>query len=144
MKNYLLILALVASGLNAQTAPRAVSTQPGTTVDTGAVRTEAIELSPFVVSDNQDTGYLASNTLAGSRLNTPLRDTAASISVLTSEFLSDVGAFDISEAMRYAVNVEYQVDDNRATTPNGNESVAGYQALHFALKKRRDMVVFLI
>ena len=127
MKYNLLILALVTSGLNAQTAPQAMSTPPGATAATGVGRTEAIELSPFVVTDNQDAGYLANNTLAGSRLNTPLRDTAASISVITSEFLSDIGAFDISEAMRYAVNVEYQLDDSRATTPNGNESVAGYQ-----------------
>jgi iron complex outermembrane recepter protein len=87
----------------------------------------AVELSPFVVASDQDTGYLASSTLAGSRLNTPLKDTAASISVLTSEFLADIGAFDISEAMHYSVNVEYQVDDDRAATPNGNESVANYQ-----------------
>jgi outer membrane receptor protein involved in Fe transport len=86
-----------------------------------------VEMSPFIVPTDQDVGYLAANTLAGSRLNTPLKDTAASISVLTSEFLSDIGAFDISEAMHYSVNVEYQVDDDRATTPNGNESVANYQ-----------------
>src|SRR5579859_7190087 len=29
-------------------------------------------LSPFIVNDTQDQGYLANNTLAGSRLNTPL------------------------------------------------------------------------
>jgi iron complex outermembrane recepter protein len=93
-----------------------------TTRDSGVV-----EMSPFVVPTDQDSGYLAANTLAGSRLNTPLKDTAASISVFTSEFLSDIGAFDISEAMHYAVNVEYQLDDDRAATPNGNESVANYQ-----------------
>lgn len=92
-----------------------------------ASQEQAIELSPFVVNSDQDVGYLASNTLAGSRLNTSLKDTAASISVFTSEFLSDIGAFDISEAMNYGVNIEYQRDDDRATTPNGNETVGGYQ-----------------
>src|SRR5688572_10813134 len=111
-----LILAL-SNVCGAQTAPAR---------DTGR-DSSVVEMSPFVVPTDQDAGYLATNTLAGSRLNTPLKDTAASISVLTSEFLSDIGAFDISEAMHYSVNVEYQVDDDRATTPNGNESVANYQ-----------------
>ena len=39
----------------------------------------AVELSPFVVNAGSDVGYVASSTLSGSRLNTPLRDTAASI-----------------------------------------------------------------
>jgi outer membrane receptor for ferric coprogen and ferric-rhodotorulic acid len=115
------VLCFVVTGLHAQTAPNP-ATRPAE--DT---REKVIELSPFVITSDQDTGYLAASTLAGSRLNTPLKDTAASISVLTSEFLSDIGAFDISEAMHYSVNVEYQVDDDRAATPNGNESVANYQ-----------------
>lgn len=90
--------------------------------------TRVIELSPFVVQSGSDVGYLASNTLAGSRLNTSLKDTPASISVFTSEFMADIGAYDLSEVVRYAVNVEYQLDDDRATAPNGNETVSGYQA----------------
>ncbi|MBM3844288.1 MAG: hypothetical protein FJ397_13680, partial [Verrucomicrobia bacterium] len=38
-----------------------------------------VELSPFVVSTSTDVGYAAENTLAGSRLNTRLRDTAGSV-----------------------------------------------------------------
>src|SRR5687767_6011939 len=45
---------------------------------------KTIELSPFVVTAEGDDTWLATSTLAGSRLNTPLRDTGASISVLTS------------------------------------------------------------
>jgi iron complex outermembrane recepter protein len=119
-----LSLALAVTGLNAQTAP---GNRPDPRGPTEEARDKTIELSPFVVNDDQDAGYLAANTLAGSRLNTALKDTPSTISVLTSEFLADIGAFDISEAMHYAVNVEYQFDDDRATTPNGNETVAGYQ-----------------
>ncbi|MDO8544519.1 MAG: TonB-dependent receptor [Opitutaceae bacterium] len=117
-------LFLIPPALYGQLAPTPPSNR-ATTAQSGEEK--AIELSPFVITSDQDVGYLAANTLAGSRLNTPLKDTAASISVLTSEFLSDIGAFDISEAMHYAVNVEYQLDDDRATTPNGNETVGGYQ-----------------
>lgn len=89
---------------------------------------EAIELSPFVVSTDRDVGYLAGNTLAGSRLNTALKDTPAAISVLTSEFLSDIGAFDISEALGYAVNVEFDLDDSGSAVPNGISTVGSYQS----------------
>jgi iron complex outermembrane receptor protein len=101
----------------AQTAPSATPTP----------RTDSVvELSPFLVQTDRDTGYLAANTLAGSRLNTALRDTPASISVFTSEFMSDLGAFSLGEVVRYAANVEFQLDDDRATNPNGNETVQGY------------------
>jgi hypothetical protein len=64
----------------------------------------AIELSPFVVREGSDVGYLAGNTLAGSRLNTQLKDTAASIGVLTAEFLSDVGALSVQDAYNWMTN----------------------------------------
>lgn len=72
---------------------------------------ETFELSPFVVTSEGDVGYVAANTLAGSRMNTPLRDTAASISVLTSELISDLGALDLEEAIAYGTNVEEEVPD---------------------------------
>lgn len=39
---------------------------------------DVVELSPFEVNASHDVGYQATNTLAGSRLNTALKDTAAS------------------------------------------------------------------
>ena len=39
---------------------------------------EIFVLSPFIVDASKDTGYRAENTLAGSRLNSSLRDTASS------------------------------------------------------------------
>src|SRR5829696_5027913 len=51
---------------------------------------EVVELSPFTVNTTSDVGYVAENTLAGSRLNTRLRDTASSVAVFTKEFLDDL------------------------------------------------------
>jgi len=51
-----------------------------------------ITLSPFEVVSGQDVGYRAQNTLGGTRLNTSLKDTAASLSVMIAEFLADVAA----------------------------------------------------
>jgi len=65
---------------------------------------EVFELSPFVVDTDGDVGYLAGNTLSGSRMNTNLKDTAASISVFTPEFLADLGATSTAETIRYGTN----------------------------------------
>src|SRR5687767_10527067 len=39
---------------------------------------EPVSLSPFVVKAEADQGYVATNSLAGTRLKTPLKDIAAS------------------------------------------------------------------
>lgn len=65
---------------------------------------ELVQLSPFEVTSDKDYGYTAANTLAGGRLATEIKDTPGSISVLTREFLDDIGAQDFSSAMLYATN----------------------------------------
>ena len=90
---------------------------PDAPVATGASspgKGEVVELSPFTVNTDRDLGYQAENTLAGSRLNTQLRDTAGSISVFTREFLDDVAITDISELLQYSVNSEMNTNENQA------------------------------
>ena len=67
---------------------------------------EVYELSPFTVEDDDYIGYLATSTLAGTRLNTRLEDIGTSISVLTKEFLEDVGATDNQDLLLYVTNAE--------------------------------------
>lgn len=67
---------------------------------------DVIELSPFAVDASLDSGYLATGTLSGSRLNTRLRDVPASVTVLTRDLLDDIGATDAREALLFAPNVE--------------------------------------
>ncbi len=67
---------------------------------------EVFELSPFEVDASGDSGYRATNTLAGSRLNTQLKDVAASVTVLTNEFMEDLGADDIETALAFVANAE--------------------------------------
>lgn len=90
---------------------------------TSTLTEETVVLSPFeVVAD--DVGYQAGNTTSGSRLNTSLRDTAASISVFTPEFLSDIAANNIAEMLNYATNVEAEVEDSNQgfTNPSARTS----------------------
>ncbi len=84
---------------------------------------KVVELEPFQVNSDKDVGYIASSSLAGSRLNSQLRDTAASISVMTAEFLADIGATDLEEAMLYANNVQQNVSDEVAGVSGGNSAV---------------------
>ena len=90
----------------AQTAPAV--TAPAATSPS---KDETIVLSPFEVVPD-DIGYQAGNTTSGSRLNTSLKDTPASISVFTPEFLSDIAANNISEMLAYATNVEPEFEDS--------------------------------
>lgn len=67
---------------------------------------EVYELSPFVVSSSQDTGYQAASTLVGSRLNTPVKDIGASISIYTKDFLNDIGVASAADLLVYATAME--------------------------------------
>ena len=67
------------------------SPAPGVTAAQAAAQ-PVIELSPFEVRAENDAGYQAGNTTSGSRLNSRLKDTPASVSPFTAEFLSDIAA----------------------------------------------------
>lgn len=88
---------------------------------------EPLQLDPFVVRTDGDTGYLATATLAGSRFGTKLDETPSTISVLTADFLRDIGAFDLTSALRYASNIEMNFDDDRSAV-NGQQTVRSYQS----------------
>lgn len=77
----------------------------------------ALVLSPFVVQSDKDTGYQATSTLAGTRLNTPVKDVGAAISIYTKDFLNDIGATNVNDVLIYATGME-------AAGPGGNFSNA--------------------
>ncbi len=64
-----------------------------------------VTLSPFeVVAD--DNGYLASNTLSGTRLNSKIEDLGASITVVTKQQMLDTAVLDINDIFLYEANTE--------------------------------------
>lgn len=67
---------------------------------------DVFELSPFEVTGDEDTGYRASSTLAGTRIRTDLKDVGSAISVYTEEFLKDIGATDNGSLLQYTTNAE--------------------------------------
>ena len=92
---------LLATTVVAQTLP-STSVNPSD----GIAEEEAIILSPFTVTSENDQGYKATNTLAGTRLKTELRNVGAAVSVLTPEMFRDTGATDSSSILSYALNTE--------------------------------------
>lgn len=67
---------------------------------------DVFELSPFVVESEEDDGYRATSTLAGTRVRTDLKDLASSISVVTKAFLDDTGATSNESLLQYTTNTE--------------------------------------
>src|SRR5688572_28961934 len=124
------LLALCAAQMSAQTAAPATRGSSTTTASSSGAE-ETIELTPFTVNAERDVGYIATSSLAGSRMNTELKDTAASISVLTKEFLDDIGATSLVEAMEWSTNTQLQMGDNMAlasTADDQNGTFFGFES----------------
>ena len=67
-----------------------------TSTDVGSTETEIVTLSPFQVTTERDQGYAATNSVSGSRVNTAIKEIPISIQVITSEFIKDTGATDLT------------------------------------------------
>ncbi len=62
---------------------------------------EVIQLSPFSVVGEKGTGYRASNSISGTRSNTPIKDVPLNIQVFTQDFTSDINATSQLDLERY-------------------------------------------
>ena len=89
-------------------------------------------LDPFVVKEDMPrTGYAAATTLAGTRLNTELKDIGSAVTVVTNEFMKDVGAPGNKSMLDYTTGSE-------TGGPFGNFAGAPPTAKHDGfLSKRR-------
>lgn len=67
---------------------------------------EVFELSPFTVDGSEDQGYYSSQTLAGGRLKSNLKDVATSVQVVTEQMLDDIGATSMDEILVYTTNTD--------------------------------------
>lgn len=69
-------------------------------------REEVIRLTPFSVTDSSNTGYGAQMSNSSSRMNLRYVDVPQSVSVMTSEFLSDAFIFDSREFVKYVTGLQ--------------------------------------
>ena len=90
--------ALAASTLFGQTvsepaAPRAAASE------------QAVQLSPFVLSTERDTGWSANDTLSANRTKQALKDVPVNIDAITADFIQDLGLFSADDVAGYVANV---------------------------------------
>lgn len=82
---------------------------------------EAILLSEFTVKETSDHGYVASESITGTRVATQIKDLPFSVSVVTSEFMNDFDFFDLAGDLAYTANLN-------AVDTQGNSNLRGYGA----------------
>lgn len=62
---------------------------------------ETVQLTEFTVSATSLSGYVASESVTGSRVATKIQDLPFQVNVITSEFLNDFDFFEIDSSMAY-------------------------------------------
>lgn len=82
---------------------------------------ETFELSPFEVKADVVDSYIASESVTGSRVATPIKDLPFSINVITSEFLNDFDFFEIDSNVAYTSSLT-------GLDTQGNYNLRGYGA----------------
>ncbi|MDP3071781.1 MAG: TonB-dependent receptor [Opitutaceae bacterium] len=95
------LMALVASGLAAENPDQTVL------------------LSEFTVSEKSLNGYIASESVTGTRVATQIKDLPFAISVITSEFMNDFDMFDLGADLVYTASLN-------AVDTQGNSNLRGY------------------
>lgn len=81
---------------------------------------ETISLPEFRVSTNLDKGYRAGNSVSATRIETPIKDLPFAVSAFTEQFISDVGAHELKDILRFSSSVtgnsrEFGPGNNRNT-----------------------------
>lgn len=99
---------LTLAPLRAQTAPAA---------DTAPANDEIVRLSPFTVNTERDYGYRASNSIAGTRSNTPIKDIPLNIQVFTKDLYEDLLITNQIDLERYNASLVNGGSDIRSSNP---------------------------
>lgn len=99
-------------------AGAALIAQPVTTLDPeeenlDEADSSVVRLSTFEVNTDRDTGWGATNSIGATRLNQAIREIPMGISVVTEEFMRDIGAQELNEIVKYTAGA----------TPGGDETL---------------------
>lgn len=104
-KNLAARVLCICASVVALGAPR-VFGQANPPAATAPETEETVVLSPFVVTAEEDQGYAAKSTLAGTRIRTELKDVGSSISVVTQKFLQDTNSRNMEDLLVYTTGTE--------------------------------------
>ena len=76
---------------------------------------KVVHLSPFVVTTTKDKGYLATNSISGTRLDTAIKELPMPIEVITEQFLRDTGSNDLRQSLRYSAGIILQSQNDQGS-----------------------------
>ncbi len=82
---------------------------------------ETLLLSAFDVTASSAKGYMATNTISGTAMNTPLKEVPMTINVITSELLADMIPADLIAAMTFNASI---TQTNRVPVSNRGDAFA--------------------
>ncbi|MSU51603.1 MAG: TonB-dependent receptor [Opitutus sp.] len=85
---------------------------------------EIVRLSEFTVAETADRSYVASESVTGTRVRTPIKDLTFTVNVITSEFLQDFAYFEIND-------LGYTSSVNNFDNGGGNVNIRGYGATSY-------------
>ena len=88
-----------------------------------AASDKVVNLSPFLVSGEGDTGYQVQRTVTGSRSVKDLKELASSISIINLEMMNDLGATTVHDVFKYGAS---GVTQNQ--TFNEDVNIRGFRA----------------
>jgi outer membrane receptor protein involved in Fe transport len=88
-----------------------------------AAKAPVLELSPFVISGDDEQGYRSQRTLVGSRSAQDLIDLPVSVGLINLEQLNDFAAISVHDALRYSVS---GVTQNQSF--NDDVNIRGFRA----------------
>ena len=112
-------LAILGSLLGFATAPLSAANAPAPAKSADDI---AIVLEQFVVKPETDTTYLSKRTTAATKTNEAIRDTPATINVLTRALLDDLQPATMNDALRFAPGV----NTNRPATFGAQVEIRGF------------------
>ena len=104
--------------------PALAQSIPPVVTEPKAADDQTVTLNPFVISVATDDGYAPTETLSGTRLKAAAKDVPSSMSIISADMLSDLGALNFNDVLdflpstaRYQSN-EGDVDNNGQRTGN--------------------------
>ena len=100
---------------------------PVPTTASDPAKNDVVKLNVFEVRATEDDPYRASNTSAGTRYDAPLRELPMQVDVITKEFLNDIGATDLRDALGYVGGVQ-------TTSGTGNNSEDQPDNISFSIR----------
>jgi iron complex outermembrane receptor protein len=87
-----------------------------------------ILLSEFRVDTSRDRGYMAATAITGTRLKMSIKQLPSALEVVTREFIDDIGAVDVKEALQYSAGIvqdQLQPSTNFLFSPSGTGQQTG-------------------